>query len=108
MLGSEIDKILALSGRISQVRANIDLVSPGQDVDHACLVVEGLLGRFGQLRDGRRQITALHIAGDMADLHSVATPKAASAIQALTTTTIIRVPHGELRKLAMESIAISN
>jgi hypothetical protein len=30
--------------------------------------VEGLVGRFGQNRDGSRQITCLHIPGDMADL----------------------------------------
>jgi CRP-like cAMP-binding protein len=103
----DVRNILALAGPIGQARANIDVVTPGQQVDHVCLVVEGLLGRFGQLRDGKRQITAVHIPGDVADLHSVASPRAASAIQALTTTTIIRIPHAHLRKLASESIAIT-
>ena len=103
----DVRNILALSGRIGQARSNSDVVTPGQAVDHVCLVVEGLLGRFGQLSDGTRQITALHIPGDVADLHSVATPRAASGIQALTTTTIILIPRSELRKLVSESIAIT-
>ena len=45
----DVRNILALSGRIGQARSNSDVVTPGQAVDHVCLVVEGLLGRFGQL-----------------------------------------------------------
>lgn len=92
--------ILSLQGRPSQVRANADIVSPGQTTEHACLVVTGLIGRFGQLVDGRRQITALHLAGDMCDLHSVVFPKVGWSLQAVSTTTLLLVPHKELRRVA--------
>jgi CRP-like cAMP-binding protein len=108
MSPQDYQSILGLAGRVSQARANLDIISPGQAADHACLVVQGLLGRFGQLRDGTRQITALHIPGDVANFHSVAVPGAASAMQALSTTTIILLPHAELRRIAAASPAIAN
>jgi CRP-like cAMP-binding protein len=91
--------ILALRSHASQVAAHRDIVSLGEQVQHSCLVVEGLVGRFDQMRDGRRQITALHIPGDMCDLHSVVSPIAGWGLEALTTTTILHVPHQDLRNL---------
>lgn len=95
----EREAILGLSVRPSQVRANADIVRVGETVDHACLVVEGLVGRFEQTRDGQRQITSLHMPGDMIDVHSVVVPRSSSALQALCTTTVLRVPHVALQDL---------
>jgi CRP-like cAMP-binding protein len=103
----EQDAILSLNGQPSQARANVDIVSPGEITSHSCLVVEGLVGRFGQLVDGRRQITSLHVAGDMCDLHSVVFPKVGWSLQAVTTTTILKVRHQDLRRVAKEYPAIA-
>lgn len=97
---AEQGAILSLPGTPMQVQINRDFVRLGERVDHACFVIGGLVGRFGQNRDGKRQITALHIAGDMVDLHSVVIPKASSALQALSVATILRVPHRALREVA--------
>ena len=97
---AERDAILALPGHAIQVASNRDFVRLGEDVTHACLVVEGLVARFSQNRKGERQITALHIAGDMANLHSVVVPEARSALQALCVTTLLKVPHQALREAA--------
>jgi CRP-like cAMP-binding protein len=96
----EQQAILGLPVRPFQVRANADIVRLGETVDHACLVFEGLVGRFEQTHEGQRQITSLHVPGDMVDLHSVVVPRSSSALQALSTTTVLRVPHAELRRLA--------
>lgn len=103
----EQQAILQLSTRTVQVAAHRDFVRLGERLDHACLVVDGLAARFGQNADGLRQITALHIPGDMADLHSVVLPDAISGIQALATTTLLMVPHGELRNAANTYPAIA-
>jgi CRP-like cAMP-binding protein len=71
----EVGALLGLNGHIKEVAARTDFVRPREPVDHACLVVKGLAGRFGQNSDGARQITCLHIPGDMADLPSVVSPK---------------------------------
>lgn len=89
--------ILDLPGKSQHVQANRDFVCLGQRTEYACLIVAGLVGRFGQNSDGKRQITAIHIPGDMPDLHSVVLPNATSAFQALSVATIIQVPHSALR-----------
>jgi CRP-like cAMP-binding protein len=92
--------ILSLPAQPAQIQTNRDFVRLGERVHHACFVVAGLVGRFGQCREGARQITAVHIPADMVDLHSVVAPEACSALQALAVTTILRVPHAALREAA--------
>ena len=93
------EAILQLPGRPETIPPNRDFVGMGEVIDHSCLIVTGLAGRFGQTRDGARQITALHIAGDMADLHSAVLPRAASALQSIGEVGIYRVPHAALKAL---------
>jgi len=99
--------ILALPGHPVQVQGNRDFVRLGERVDHSCLIVEGLVGRFGQNSDGNRQITALHVPGDMADLHSVVVPDASAALQAVSVATLVKVPHVALRSVARRYPAIA-
>jgi CRP-like cAMP-binding protein len=104
---AERKAILALPTRASQISANHDFVRIGERVDHCCFIVEGMMGRFGQTSDGIRQITALHVPGDIADLHSVVRPVGTSAIQALSTTTVLRISHKDLRKVAARFPAVA-
>ena len=97
----EQDAILGLTGRAVRVRSRFDIVTPGQTVDHACLVGSGLVARFDQMRDGRRQSTSLHLPGEMCDLHSVVQPKASWSITALTDATALLVPHDQLWRIAL-------
>jgi CRP-like cAMP-binding protein len=96
----EQSAILGLRSHASQVSAHRDIVSPGELVHHSCLVVDGLIGRFDQMKDGRRQITALHIPGDMCDLQSVVSPVAGWGLAAMTTSTVLHIPHYDLRNVA--------
>ena len=99
--------ILGLPTRARQTRPNEDFVSLGEETDKVCIVVAGLVGRFDQNARGDRQITALHIAGDMPDLHSVVQQTARSALQALSISTIIEIPHAALRSAAANHPAIA-
>jgi CRP-like cAMP-binding protein len=101
------DAILTLPGRIEQVDANRDFVRLGERTEHACLIIAGIAAKFGQTFDGRRQITAIHLRGDMADLHSVVAPKATSALQALSAATVMYVPHTALRDVAARHQALA-
>lgn len=103
----EQDAILDLPCHFVEVKANRDFVGLREDVDHASLIVDGLVGRFDQNSDGIRQITAIHIPGDMANLHSVVQPKATSALQALSVATILRVPHEAIRSAAARLPALA-
>jgi CRP-like cAMP-binding protein len=103
----ERQAVLNLPSHAEQVRSNRDFVPLGVEVDHACLLVAGLVGRFGQNAEGNRQITAIHVPGDMADLHSVVQPTACSALQALSVATILRIPHSAIRTVAARYPAIA-
>jgi len=103
----EQQAVLDLRGHTEQVQSNRDFVKLGERTDHASLVVAGYVGRFDQNSNGARQITAIHIPGDMADLHSVVQPEATSALQALSTATIVRIPHAEIRTASAAYPAIA-
>ena len=99
--------VLNLPVSVEQVRANYDFVRLGDSLDHACLIVDGVVGRFEQTSKGDRQTTALHIPGDMADLHSVVLPRTSWALQALTSSTIGKIPHVALVAAADEYPAVA-
>lgn len=107
LTAEEQEAILELPAHAAQVQSNQDFVRLGEQLDHSCLVVAGYVGRFDQNANGARQITALHIPGDMADLHSVVQPEATSALQALSTATILRIPHSAVRSTAAAFPAIA-
>jgi CRP-like cAMP-binding protein len=103
----DIAALRSLPGEAVRLRGNVDIELPGQGLEYSCLVATGLVARFAQLADGRRQFTALHIPGDMADIHRVATAMAGSALQTLTTTMVVRVPAKSLRSVALNSPTIT-
>ena len=96
----EQQAVLNLPGYAEQVQSNNDFAPLGRRVDHACLIVAGIVGRFDQGSDGRRQITAMHVPGDMCDLHSIVQPVPTSSLQALSVATILRIPHSAIRAAA--------
>ncbi len=107
LTNDEQQAILGLAGHAQQVTTNRDFVPLGECVDHVSLVMTGMVGRFDQNGEGSRQITAMHIAGDICDLHSVVQPMPTSALQALCTSTILRIPHGAIRSAARSYPAIA-
>jgi CRP-like cAMP-binding protein len=107
LTAEEQQAVLNLPGHAEQVRSNYDFVPLGTRVDHACLIVAGIVGRFDQDGKGIRQITAMHVPGDMCDLHSVVQPTPTSALQALSVATILRVPHGAIRAAAARYPAVA-
>ena len=107
LTAEEQEAVLDLPGYAEQVQSNRDFVPLGERVDHAFLVVAGIVGRFDQTSEGPRQITAMHIPGDMCDLHSVVLPMSSSALQAFCTTTIVRIPHSAIRAVAARYPALA-
>jgi CRP-like cAMP-binding protein len=103
----EQQAILSLPTHASQVHANNDFVGLGETVDHVSLIVSGMVGRFDQNSEGSRQITAIHIPGDMANLHSVVQPQATSALQALSVATILSIPHCAVRAATAQHPALA-
>lgn len=104
---TEEREILSLPTRLLCFAPNTDFVRIGETPAQACVVIDGLVGRFDQNKRGERQITGLHIPGDMSDAHSIMHPGASSALHALTATTLAAVPHTALRNAAAAFPAIA-
>lgn len=104
---ADTSALLALPGEAVRLRGNVDIELPGQEFEHAYLIATGLVARFVQLADGRRQYTALHVPGEMADIHRIAAPMAGSALQTLATTMLMRIPAKNLKAVALNSPAIT-
>ncbi len=107
LTGEEQRAILELPTHAVDVRARQDFVPLGEETDYCCFIASGLVARVGQVRNGSRQITALHIPGDMADLHSAVRPIGIGGLTALTDTRILRVPHSAVRLLGQTYPAIA-
>lgn len=104
---AEAEAILGLPGRVVIYGAHRDIVRMGDRMNAAFLVVDGLAARFDTDKRGERQITALHIPGDMCDLHSIVLPVANWGIGALAKTTIMKIPHAALRAIAFQYPAVA-
>ena len=92
--------LLALPGLPQRIDAHRDFVRLGESISHACLVTQGIVARFAQLDDGSRQIIGFYIPGDLVDLYSLMLPRAPAPLQAMTDSTVLKVPHSALRELA--------
>lgn len=99
--------ILQLPFQTIALRSKQDFVQVDQEITFSCLVTAGLVGRFGQTAGGKRQITAFHIPGDMADLHSAVRPVGVGGLTALCATTIQRIPHAAIRAMATRYPAVA-
>jgi len=94
--------ITSLPGHVSRVPPCHDIILPGDHTDRSCLVASGLVGRFDMMADGRRQIVALYLPGEMCDLHSVPVPTSGWGLEALAGSTLVFIPHAALREAASD------
>jgi CRP-like cAMP-binding protein len=99
--------VMSLPTRSVAVKAKTDFVHENDEISYSCYVATGMVGRYGQNDQGERQITAFHMPGDMVDLHSVVRPIGVGGLNALCDTTILRVPHDAIRRLAARYPALA-
>ena len=76
-----------------------DMRRDGDRPQECCLLLEGFTNQHKLLPDGRRQITAFHVPGDMPDLQSLYVPTMDHAMAAMMPTRAAFIPHRSLRNL---------
>ena len=89
----------ALRGAVMRhkgVAAHADLLRQGEGPDLAHVLLEGLACRYRMLSDGRRQITAVLVPGDVCELEAVLQGHAAYGVGALTQCTLGEVAVGSI------------
>lgn len=80
-----------LTAETETVEADADVIREGQRVDGVHVVVDGMLCRYSVLENGRRQITAFLVPGDMCDLHGFLLKEMDHSIAALTLSKVARI-----------------
>jgi len=79
--------------------AHHTFVEAGTQLEVSILIVDGIAGRYKDLRDGQRQITELHVPGDFADLHSFTLKRLDHNLIAVTPCRVALFPHSKLAEL---------
>jgi CRP-like cAMP-binding protein len=98
----EEQAIRSMIGEVREVRADRTVIRAGDELTASTLLLEGLLCRYKDLRDGSRQISELHVPGDFADLHSFTLKRLDHSIMALTPCRLALVPHERLKAVTAE------
>jgi len=84
-----------------------DVVLEGSRPTKSTLLLSGLAIRYTMLRDGKRQITAIHVPGDFVDLHSYPLEVMDHTVATLTPCTFASFPHASLERIAQASIDLT-
>lgn len=89
----------ALEASVSEVRsvpARVTIVQKGETVNFSTYLVEGLICRYMDDREGMRQLVAVHVPGDFVDLHAYPLKHLDHDVATLTPCKIATVPHRNL------------
>jgi CRP-like cAMP-binding protein len=95
----EEDALRALPLASKRLAKRSTLVRRGDLIDESTLLLEGLVCRYKDLRNGSRQISEIHLAGDFVDLHSFTLKRLDHSIMAFTDCVVAPVPHERLKAL---------
>lgn len=92
----------ALRDAVAELRdhpADRIIIREAQELVTSTLLLEGFVCRYKDLRNGERQITALHVPGDFVDLHSFSLKHLDHSIMTLTPCRVALVPHAKLTEI---------
>lgn len=96
-LSDEDRRVLeALPLPLRAVEADRDLARDGGRVSQCTLLIEGFACRYKALKDGRRQIVAFHIPGDIVDLTGLLLGEMDHGIGTLTPAKVASIPHATM------------
>ena len=92
----------AIRGAVAEVkefRADQTVIRAEVELSSCMLMLDGLMCRYKDLRNGQREITEVHVPGDFADLHSFTLKRLDHNLLTLTPCRIAIVPHERLKAI---------
>jgi CRP-like cAMP-binding protein len=101
-----VQAILRVPHRLRALKPGEYFLRENQRPLHSTVVIDGYVYRHKLVRDGGRQIVAIHLPGDFVDLQNILLDEADHNIQALTHASLCEFPHAELLELAFRHPAI--
>ena len=81
---------------VKTVAPRTTLASVGEPLSHSTLLVEGIMSRHIDDRNGLRQLVAIHVPGDFVDLHAFPLRILDHDVGTMTAATVAIVPHRRL------------
>jgi CRP-like cAMP-binding protein len=81
------------------LKADQDIVRIGDSPSQACLLVEGYTCVYKLTAEGKRQIVAFHVPGDMPDLQSLHLNVLDNSLATVTPCTVGFIKHEDLRRI---------
>jgi CRP-like cAMP-binding protein len=96
MSGDEERVLRESFARWQDVPSDRVVVRAGEELSVSVLLIEGLMCRYRDLRNGERQIMELHIPGDFLDLHSFLLKRLDHNVMSLIPCRIAMVVHSRL------------
>jgi CRP-like cAMP-binding protein len=94
--------LLVLPHRVKTVDAHHFIVREREKATHCCVMLSGFSIRHKIVVGGARQIVAIHMAGDMADLQNSMLGTADHSVQMLTKGDVALIPRDAIQQLALE------
>jgi CRP-like cAMP-binding protein len=82
--------------RTEEVPSDRNVVRAGEELTFSIMLLDGLMCRYKDLRNGQRQIMELHVPGDFLDLHSFLLKRLDHYVMSLVPSRIAIVPHTSL------------
>jgi len=96
---SERNALAGLPIRVVSLDADCDIVREADRNLQACLLMQGLACSFKMTGDGKRQIVAFHLPGDMPDLLSLHVGTVDTTVSTITAVKVGVILHEHLREL---------
>jgi len=93
---AEQQALQVIPSRLHEVAARQDIVPEGGQPADVSLIIEGFACRYKLLGDGRRQILAFLIPGDICDLQALLLRRMDHGVAALNRNRIATIPHERL------------
>jgi len=91
-LEAAVSEVKTLSPRTNMVRA-------GEVLNQSTLLIDGIMSRYIDDRNGLRQLVAVHFPGDFVDLHSFPLKTLDHDVATMTEAKVAIVPHSALNEL---------
>ena len=99
---SDQEALLALPHRVRELEPHHYLVREREAATHSCLMLSGFSVRHKIVVGGARQIVAIHMKGDMADLQNSMLGVADHSVQMLTKGEVAMIPREAIQELALK------
>jgi CRP-like cAMP-binding protein len=95
----ERQAILSLPARMTDIKADQDIVRLGDRPSRSCFILDGMACTYKISGEGKRQIVNFHIPGDVPDLQSIYLGVLDVSIGTITPCRVGFVPHEAMREL---------